>query len=116
MQKFSKILTYVLLLSSIVLPVLPVVAGKTTPKTAQTTELNYGCMTTAFDWDIVGPGYGVLTTQYSPAIRETLTATDEYMWQHVRGIALGTETGPRTNHYIPVLATDWDIEYYDNTR
>ncbi|MFW9865521.1 MAG: ABC transporter substrate-binding protein [Candidatus Thorarchaeota archaeon] len=116
MKKFSKILAYLLLLSSMVLPILPVVAGKNTPKPAQLIELNYGTMTTAFDWDIIGPGYGVLTTQYSPNIRETLIATNDDIRDHIRDIALGTDPGPRTNYYIPVLATDWQIDYYDNVE
>ncbi len=105
MKKFSKIFTFVLLLSSIVLPFIPIVA------TAQEEEepiiFRVAASALPGDWDpAISDGYNVVYGSY-------FFYACEYPWAGNAYYFAGLANKTKEEEWKPILTTSWDTEFRD---
>lgn len=102
MKKLIKILPFILLVSSIIIPILPVIAEPTEEEDVVYTT---GAAALPGDWDpVITDGYNIIYGSYTWECMEPLVGTPA-------GYRGGT-TMPIEEEYVAVLATNWTMEYY----
>ena len=113
----KKLLICFLIITSMVLPILPVIAAPIDPD-GEDERLRYATMTAAADWDpAISPGYFVISSTYMPYCMQTLTQSDGNWDRDMRKVVAGDlPDKTRWLKWHPVLATNWTAEYWPEEK